>query len=147
MERYSIALCVTQTFIFLMMFLCLWMIYYIRLHVRKNLAPYIYFPILFFVSFFLLAYTDIDFIIDTELGTTSIESDCVFYTLTYIPYMLDGLALSLNLAMWLDFVFCSHYSVKSEFNRYLRFRAVLFYAYILYAIVVVVVPMIVMSYF
>ena len=61
--------------------------------------------------------------------------------------MFVALALSLNLAMWLDFVFCSLYSIQSKFDRYLIFRTRLFVLLVIYSIVVVVLPAAVFSYF
>ena len=111
MKKYSITTCVCTAFTLLLLVISALTFRFVLRTVPRNLIPYIYLPLLIFCALFLRAYADLDFVFYFELGKTSIESDCVYYVVSYLPCMFNGLALALNLTMWLDFVFCSFYSV------------------------------------
>ena len=115
MKKVTIGICICLFFILLLLIASLVMTRFIWLRLRKNLVPYIYLPLLLATALVVRAYDDINAIIKFEYGKTSFVSECGIYIVSALPNSFVALALALNLAMWLDFVFSSYYSIQRRF--------------------------------
>ena len=111
------------------------------------MVPYLYLPLLLIAALINRAYDDTNAIVKIELGKSSFASNCTQSIVVNLPNVFIALALSLNLAMWLDFVFSSLYSIQRKFDAYNRFRRKLLRILTIFSILVVLLPAVLLAYF
>ena len=122
MKKVTIGICICLFFILLLLIASLLTLRKVCVSLRSNRAPYMYLPIFLSAALASRFYNDFDTVFLVEYDMTSYYSACWVQIVQALPNLFVALALYLNLAMWLDFVACSYYSVKLKHKTYLRFR-------------------------
>ena len=142
MKKVTIAICVCLFFILIILIASILMIRSIRVRLPNNLVPFIYIPLSFICALLFRAYDDADGAIALEYHRSSYTSTCAQKIMQDMSNLFVVLGLSVNLAMWIDYVFCSLYSSLDQFMKYLRFRCLLFRSLTFSCVILVLAPFI-----